>query len=46
MRPKVGKMLIERVDDGPALNYKNENSKGQFGVIAPYSKDFAKRAID
>ncbi len=29
-------------DDGPALNYVNQNSKGRFGVIAPYSKDFCK----
>ena len=29
-------------DDGPALNYINQNSKGSFGVIAPYSKDFCK----
>jgi len=29
-------------DDGPALNYTNQNSKGRFGVIAPYSKDFCK----
>ena len=29
-------------DDGPALNYINPNSKGRFGIIAPYSKDFCK----
>ena len=34
---------IERgKDDGPALNYINPNSKGRFGIIAPYSKDFCK----
>ena len=29
-------------DDGPALQFVNKNSKGKFGVIAPYSKDFCK----
>ena len=34
---------ISRIHDaGPALNYVNENSKGKFGIIAPYSKDFCK----
>ena len=39
---KGWKNVDRALDDGPALNYKNENSKGQFGVIAPYSKDFCK----
>lgn len=39
---KGWKTVDRALDDGPALNYKNENSKGQFGVIAPYSKDFCK----
>ncbi|EMH79871.1 molybdenum cofactor biosynthesis enzyme [alpha proteobacterium HIMB114] len=39
---KGWKNIDRALDDGPALNYKNENLKGQFGVIAPYSKDFCK----
>ena len=39
---KGWKNVDRALDDGPALNYKNKNSKGQFGVIAPYSKDFCK----
>ena len=34
---------IKRIHDaGPSINYVNENSKGKFGIIAPYSKDFCK----
>ena len=29
-------------DSGPSKNYLNPTSKGKFGVIAPYSKDFCK----
>ena len=29
-------------DAGPALNYMHPDSKGKFGIIAPYSKDFCK----
>ena len=29
-------------DSGPAKNYINQNYKGKFGLIAPYSKDFCK----
>ena len=34
---------IKRIHDaGPSVNYVHENSKGKFGIIAPYSKDFCK----
>ena len=34
---------IDRVSDaGPSINYVNPSSKGKFGIIAPYSKDFCK----
>ncbi len=36
------KQLNRSVDDGPAIYYNSSESKGNIGLIMPYSKDFCK----